>query len=188
MKARPILRVTFIRTFFLLTIICTTSCIKNNPIENTLKNETFSTNDKEQMEAYFFIATANLSKVIISKSQIAQQKASKSIIKQLSRKIENHQSNLLQDVAKIANKRLVIVTEINNSNKLELYKLIDASDISFDKAYLNSLTESLSGQIETLESVARETNDEVILKLVLHYLPELYQFLRETEQIKKQIN
>jgi len=188
MKARPILRATFLTTFFLFLIISTTSCKEKNQMETSLKNETFNTNDKEQMEAYFFIATANLSKVIISKSQIAQQKASKSIIKQLSRKIENHQSNLLQDVAKIANKRLVIVTEINNSNKLELYKLIDASDISFDKAFMNSLVESLNEQIETLESVSKETNDEVILKLVLHYLPELYQFLRETEQIKQTIN
>jgi len=184
----PILRATILRSFFLFPIIFTTSCIKNNPIENSLKSETFNTNDKEKMEAYFFIATANLSKVIISKSQIAQQKASKSIIKQLSRKIENHQGILLQDVAKMANKRLVIVTEINNSNKLELYKLIDASNISFEKAFMNSLVESLIEQIETLESISKETNDEVILKLVLHYLPELYQFLRETEQIKQQIN
>jgi len=53
---------------------------------------------------------------------------------------------------------------------------------------MNSLVESLNEQIETLESVSKETNDEVILKLVLHYLPELYQFLRETEQIKQTIN
>jgi uncharacterized protein DUF4142 len=188
MKARLIPKAPYLRIFFLFPIICITSCKHNNPIENTLKNETFSTNDKEQMEAYFFIATANLSKVIISKSQIAQQKASISIIKHLGRKIENHQSNLLHDVAKIANKRLVIVTEINNSNKLELYKLIDASDVSFDKAFMNSLLESLNEQIEALESVSKETNDEVILKLVLHYLPELYRFLRETELIKQQIN
>ena len=184
----PMLRATFLSLFFLFLMICTTSCKKSDPIENTFKNETFNTNDKEQMEAYFFIATANLSKVIISKSQIAQQKASQSIIKQLSRKIEDHQSNLLQDVAKIANKRLVIVTEINNSNKLELYKLIDASDVSFDKAYMDSLLESLNEQTAAFESVSKETNDEVILKLVLHYLPELYQLLRETEQIKQQIN
>lgn len=184
----PMLRATFLRVFFLFIVICITSCKKNNPIENTLKNETFNTNDKEQMEAYFFIATANLSKAIISKSQIAEQKASKSIIKQLSRKIENHQNNLLKDIAKIANKRLVIVTEINNSSKLELYKLIDTNVAHFDKVYLNSLLESLNEQIKTLESVSKETNDEVILKLVLHYLPEMYQLLRETEQIKQQIN
>jgi hypothetical protein len=188
MKAMPILRATFLSIFFLFIIICTTSCKKINPIETNLKNETFNKNDKEQMEAYFFIATANLSKAIISKSQIAQQKTSKRIIKQLSRKVENHQTNLLKDIAKMANKRLVIVTEINNSNKLELYKLIDTNVSKFDKVYVNSLLESLNEQIERLASVSKETNDEVILKLVLHYLPELYQFLRETEQIKKQIN
>jgi predicted outer membrane protein len=188
MKAMPILRATFLKIFFLLIILCNTSCNKNNLIESNFKNEAFNTNDQEQMEAYFFIATANLSKAIISKSQIAEQKTSKSIIKQLSRKIENHQNNLLRDIAKIANKRLVIVTEINNSSKLELYKLTDTNAASFDKVYLNSLLESLNEQIEALESVSKETNDEVILKLVLHYLPEMYQLLRETEQIKQQIN
>jgi predicted outer membrane protein len=188
MRAMPMLRATFLRVFFLFILICTTSCKKNNQIENTLKNETFNKNDREQTEAFFFIATANLSKAIISKCQLAQQKASKSIIRQLSRKIENHQNNLLKDIAKMANKRLVIVTEINNSSKLELYKLIDSNETNFDKVYVDSMLESLNEQVDTLESVSKETNDEVILKLVLQYLPELYQFLRETEQIKQQIN
>jgi len=185
----PLLGARILRVFFLLIMICTTSCKKNNPIENTLKIETSTTDDNEQMEAYFFIATATLSKSIISKSQIAQKKTSDSIIRQISRKIENHQIELLHQVAAIANKRLIIVTDINNNtNKLNLYKLIDSNDASFNKVYMNSLTESLNKQIETFESVSNRTNDEVILKLVLHYLPELYQFLRETEQIKSKIN
>lgn len=185
----PLLRATNLKVFFLLIITCTSSCKKNNPIENTLKNEAFSTTDKEQMDAYFFIATATLSNSIISKSQIAQQKTSDSIIRQISKKIENHQTELLQEVATIANNRLIIVTDINNNaNKLDLYKLMDTNDASFNKVYLSSIKESLNKEIETFESVYKRTTDEVILKLVLRYLPKMYQFLRETEQIKQQIN
>lgn len=181
----PLLRATILRVIFLLIIICTSSCKQNNPIENSLKNVTFNTTDKEQMDAYFFIATATLSNALISKSQIAQQKTSDSIIRQISKKIENHQTELLQEVAAIANKRLIIVTDINNNaNKLDLYKLIDTNDASFNKVYLSSLKESLNKQIETFESVNKRTSDEVILKLVLRYLPKMHQFLRETEQIK----
>ncbi|KUJ59716.1 hypothetical protein AR687_21875 [Flavobacteriaceae bacterium CRH] len=187
MRTMPLLRATILGVFFLLIMICTSSCKKNNPIQNTLKNQTFNTDDKEQMEAYFFIATATLSNAIISKSQVAQQKTSDSIIKQVSKKIENHQTELLHEVTALANKRLIIVTDINNNvNKLDLYKLIDTNDASFNKVYMNSITESLDKQIETFESVYKRTNDEVILKLVLRYLPKLYQLLRETEQIKKQ--
>jgi hypothetical protein len=185
----PLLRAPILRVFFLLIILCTSSCKKNNPIENNLKNQTFNVDDKEQMEAYFFIATATLTNSIISKSLIAQQKTSDSIIKQISKKIENHQTELLHEVTAIANKKLIIVTDINNNaNKLDLYKLIDSNDASFNNVYLSLLKDSLNKQIETFESVYKRTNDEVILKLVLRYLPKLYQFLRETEQIKQQIN
>lgn len=162
------------------------SCKKNNPIETSLKNETFTKNEKEEIEAFFFIATANVSKSIISKSQIAQQKSSDINIQELSEKIEFQQSNLLEEVNKMANKKLIIITEINPTHKTDLYDLIDAADIGFKKAYLNSMSQSLNEQINLFESISKETNDKTILKLVLQYLPGQYQLLRETERINRE--
>ena len=94
---------------------------------------------------------------------------------------------MLQEVTKLANRKLIIITEINATHKRDLYDLIDADEVSFNQAYLNSIQESLHEEINLLESISKETNDQTILKLVLQYLPEQYQFLRETEKIKKVI-
>lgn len=164
-----------------------TSCQKNNPIETNLKNEVFIQSDREHTEAYFLIATASLSKSVISKSQVAQQKSSDSTIREISRKLENHQNLLLQEVTKMANRRLVIVTDIDAYNKQDLYDLIDTNKTNFDEAYLDSTIESLDSQITLFESISKDTNDKMILQLILQYLPTDYQLLREAKQIKEQI-
>ncbi|MFH6992437.1 DUF4142 domain-containing protein [Flavobacterium sp. FlaQc-48] len=189
MKAAPRIKATIFRVLFLLAItVCMASCKKINPVEISLKNETFTKTEKEEIEAFFFIATANVSKSIISKSQIAQQKSSDFTILELSKKIEINQNQLLQDISEMANRKLVIITEINATHKIDLYDLIDASSTDFNATYLNSVTESLQEQIKLLESISRETNDKTILKLVLQYLPEQYQILREMQKIKNEIN
>ena len=187
MTAKRKVKAFFLRVFFLLIIIMYTSCQKNNPIETSFKNEVFIKSDKEHTEAYFLTATAGISKSVISKSQVAQQKSSESSIREISRKLENQQNLLLLDVTKMANSRLVIVTDIETIHKQDLYDLIDKDKTNFDKAYLDSVIESLEAQIKLFESISKDTNDKMILKLVLQYLPTDYQFLRETKQIKEQI-
>ena len=184
MNAKLLLKSLFFKiAFVVLGVTFFESCNKNDTTKNTI----FTDNVKEEKEAYFFIATVNVSKKMISKSQIAQQKCSDSTIQDVSKKIEIHQNQLLQEVTKLANRKLIIITEINATHKRDLYDLIDADEISFNQAYLNSIQESLHEEINLLESISKETNDQTILKLVLQYLPEQYQFLRETEKIKKVI-
>ncbi|WP_428231632.1 DUF4142 domain-containing protein [Flavobacterium sp.] len=172
----------------MIIIVCVASCKKTNPIENSLKNEAFTKTEKEEIEAFFFIATANVSKSIISKSEIAQQKSSDFTIQELSKKIESEQTEILQEVSKMANQKLIIITEINATHKRDLYDLIDATNTDFNKTYLNSMITSLKEQIGLFESISKETNDKAILKLVLHYLPEQYQILREMQRISNEIN
>ncbi|MDX6188423.1 DUF4142 domain-containing protein [Flavobacterium sp. FlaQc-52] len=189
MKAKPDVKASILRVFFLLIMtLCISSCKESDSIETTLKNEVFIKSDKEHTEAYFLIATANIGKSIISKSQIAEQKSSQSSIREISKRIESHQNLLLEDINKMANNRLVIVTDINANNTPGLRELIDKNDVDFDEAYLNSIAKLLEQQIKLFESISKDTNDRVILKFVLQYLPENYQFLRETAQIREQIN
>lgn len=190
MKANPVLKVTFLKALFLLIMIFVSSCRKSNSIENTLKkNETFTKNEKEEVEAFFFIATANVGKTIISKSQIAQQKSSENSIVILGKKIEKHQTSLLQEVTELANKKLLIISEINATHRRDTYDLITAKNSSdFNKVYLNAMKKCLEEQIESLETVSKETNDKAILKLVLKYLPEQFDLLREVEQKIKERN
>jgi hypothetical protein len=44
----------------------------------------------------------------------------------------------------------------------------------------------LTQQIKLFEKISKETDDQMVLKLTLQYLPEQYQLLRETEQIKSE--
>lgn len=189
MRATSILKGTFFKVCFFLIIICVSSCKKNNPIETTLKkNETFAKNEKEETEAFFFIAVANVSKTIISKSKIAQQKSSESSIVILSLKIETQQNRLLEDINELANKRLIIISEIDAAHRRDTYNLVNVNAFDFDTVYLNSMKEYLEDQIELLESISKQTNDKTILKLVLTYLPEQFDLLRETElNLKKEI-
>lgn len=183
MKAIPRVKAFFLRTIFLLCVLVfVSSCKKNYPVATSLKNEAFTKNEKEEIEAFFFIAAANASQTIISKSQIAQQKSSDNNILEVSKQIEINQNQLLQEITTLANKKLIIITEINATHKRDLYDLIDASETNFNAAYLNSMNASLEEEIRLLESISKETNDQIILEMVLQYLPKQYEFVREIQK------
>ena len=125
---------------------------------------------------------------MISKSQIAQQKALHIEVKELSKKIETEQYNVLQNITKIANKKLIIITEINAAGNQDLYELMKADKSNFDKIYLNAMTDALAEEIGLLEKITKDTKDVGILKLVNSFLPKQYELLKLTEKFKKEIN
>jgi predicted outer membrane protein len=177
-----------IKAIFVFTIMTTIlSCKKNETFEKAPDNEVFSNNNSEEIDAYFLIATANISKAIISKSQIAQQKCQDKRIKSLSSKIETNQNELLHEITKMANQKLIVIlnTDEKESND-DLYSLIDATKANFDKAYIDLIIESISDQIELLKSITRETNDTDIIKLSIKYLPTQYRFLDESKALRKE--
>lgn len=187
MKAISPLKASIFKVFFLLVLLlCIMSCRKINPIENTFKNQAFAITEREETEAYFFISTANASKSIISKSQIAQQKSSDAIIQELSKRIEIQENQVLDEISKIATLKLIVVTEINATHKRDLYNLIDANGSEFNDVYLDAMKNALCDQIELFETISKKTNDKQILELVLRFLPEQYKLLRETQRVKKQ--
>lgn len=189
MKTIPLLKASFFKVFFLLIIIiCFPFCGKKSQRENSIKKEAFNKSKVEEVETSFFIEMGNIVNSMISKSQIAQQKSSESKILEISKKIENHQNQLLQKVTEMANKKLIIITDINASHKDELSELNNKNGVNFNKAYLNVMATALTQQIKLFEKISKETNDQSILKLVLEYLPEQYQLLRETEQITMNFN
>ncbi|PXY42448.1 hypothetical protein DMB65_03620 [Flavobacterium cheongpyeongense] len=179
----------FLKTVFIAILTVTISSCNENDKPEKVNNKYTLIKNTEEIEAYFFVAVAGLTKSIISKTHLAKHKSSQNSIKVVSTKIENHQMFLLQEISEIATRKLIIINEINTSatNK-ELYRLVSKREIDFDKEYLNSITNSLSEIIKLFESMAKETNDTVILKLVTHHLPKQYELLRETEKIKKGIN
>ncbi|MCV9928382.1 DUF4142 domain-containing protein [Flavobacterium sp. LS1R49] len=178
-------RLLLIKATFAIAIMTTmSSCKKNEVLEKTSNNGVFSKDDSEEIDAYFLIATANISKAIISKSQIAQQKCQDEKLKQLSSEIESNQNEFLQEITKMANKKLIIITndEIDANN--DLYTLIDATKATFDIAYINLIIESIEDQIELLKSISKETKDTDILKFAVKYLPKQYEFLQESKALK----
>ena len=177
-----------IKAFFVFAILTTMlSCKKNEAFEKTADKDIFSKNNSEEIDAYFLVATANISKAIISKSQIAQQKCQDIRIKRLSSKIETNQNELLREITTMASKKLVIIlnTDEKQSND-DLYTLIGTNKADFDKAYIDLIIESISDQIELLKSITRETNDTDIIKLSIKYLPTQYRFLDESKALKKE--
>ncbi|SHM83842.1 DUF4142 domain-containing protein [Flavobacterium saccharophilum] len=178
----PIFKVLFLLIF----TICFSSCGKKNQQTNSFKKEAFNKSNNEELENSFFIEMGNVMNSMISKSQVAQQKSSDNKIVEVSKKIADHQIQLLQQVTEMANKKLIIITDINAAHKQELTELSNTTGSSFNDAYLSSMTAALDQQIKLLEQISKRTNDQLILKLVLQYLPEQYQLLRETEQIKNE--
>jgi len=179
----------FLKTICIVILIITIPSCKKNENFEMVNSKYVLTKNSEEIEAYFFIATANVTKSIISKSQLAQHKSVKNTIKDVSIKIENNQNLLLQEINKIAVKKLIIINEINSTVTPEdIYELVDKREVSFDKSYINSIIKSLSEQIELFESISKQTEDMETLNLVVHYLPKQYEFLREAKKIKKEIN
>ncbi|WP_343697345.1 DUF4142 domain-containing protein [Flavobacterium sp.] len=186
-KTISVAKVTVLKVLFLSVTAGILSCNRKNGFENNTlesaikKTETFAQNETEETEAYFFVETANIGKTIISKSQVAQQKSSDKSIVILGKKIEDNQNKMLQEITELANKKLIIISEINAAHRRDTYELITANSSDFNTVYLNSIKECLKQQINLLEIVSKETNDKIILKLVLKYLPEQFDLLRETE-------
>lgn len=181
----PLIKSPILETIFLsIVLVSFSSCNrKEMQKESVLTKNTFSMNFKEKTETYFFIETANVSHSLISKSQIAQKRSENSIL-EINKKIEEQQNQLLRKVTEMANQKLIVISDISATHKRDLYKLTDADETDFNKTYLNSISESLSEQINLFETISTETNDEKILKLVLQFLPEQYQLLREIERTK----
>ncbi|CAD0006375.1 DUF4142 domain-containing protein [Flavobacterium salmonis] len=179
----------FLKTAFIVIATITISSCNENENLKKVDNKYVLTKNPEEIKTYFFTATAEITKSIISKTQLAQNKSLNNAIKSVSIKIENSQNLLLQDISKTAVEKLIIINEINTrvANK-DLYQLTAKKEMDFDYAYINSIIKSLSGMIKLFESIARETSDVAVLKLITHYLPKQYEFLRETEKIKKEIN
>lgn len=184
----PILKTIFFTVVF---VSCSSCNRKEAQKENILKNENLSINhknlsvyeNKEKTESYFFLETSNVSHSLISKSQVAQKRSESSIV-ELSKKIEDQQNLMLKKITEVANKKLIVISDISVTHKRDLYKLMEANNNDFNKTYLNSISESLSEQIKLFESISAETEDETILKLVLQFLPTQYQLLREIEKTK----
>jgi hypothetical protein len=187
MKTIPLLKASIFKVLFLLIFIVSfSSCGKKNQQSNSFKKEAFNKSNNEELENSFFIEMGNIVNSMISKSQVAQQKSSEIKIVEVSKKIADHQIQLLKQVTEMANKKLIIITDINAAHKDELTALNNTDASGFNKAYLSSMTTALDQQIKLFEQISKKTNDQLILKLVLQYLPEQYQLLRETEQIKSE--
>lgn len=183
------LKSSFLKTICIVILITAISSCKKNESLEKVNSKYVLTKNSEEIEAYFFIATANVTKSIISKSQLAQHRSSKNTIKDVSIKIENNQNLLLQEINKIAVKKLIITNEINSTVTPEdIYELVDRRQVGFDKSYINSIIKSLSEQIDLFESISKTTEDMEILNLIIDYLPKQYEFLREAKKIKKEIN
>ena len=183
----PLSNTSFLKTGFIVIILGSfLSCKENEPIEKaTSKKDVLTKKNKEEIDAYFFIAASNVTKSIIAKSQLAQHRSVTVSVKNISAIIENNQNLLLQDINKETLKKLIITTDVNsNIANADLYKLIDTVDVNFDKAYIDSTVKSLSEQIKLFESISKETQDASILKLVLYYLPKQYGLLREAKKIQ----
>lgn len=182
MNAKLLLKSLFFKiAFVVLGVTFFESCNKNDTTKNTI----FTDNVKEEKEAYFFIATVNVSKKMISKSQIAQQKGSQIKVVELSKKIENQQNKIFQEITKIANKKLIIITEINAAGNQDLYELMNTTQKKFDESYLNSMSDSLTEEIELFRTITKETKDVAILKLINEFLPIQFEHLKEIEELKK---
>ncbi|MGO4770621.1 hypothetical protein ACEN2I_03075 [Flavobacterium sp. W22_SRS_FK3] len=174
--------------FILVTIVSIGSCEKNERFKKKDIKNVLTTKNNDETEVYFFTSLANTSQSIILKSQLAQYKSLEQKTKDIGFEIENSQTLLLQDIKKLTFRKLIIITDLNTAIiNDDFYKQTDTANANFDKIYINSIINLLYKQIELLETITKETNDTVILKLVTHYLPKQYEFLRKTKRIKNQL-
>ena len=183
----PFAKISFLKAGFIVIILGSfLSCKENESIvKGIIKKDVLLNKSQEEIDTHFFIVTSNVAESIITKSQLAQKKALKNTVRQISRVIENNQNLLLLDIHKESLKKLILTTEANLTvQNDDLNKLIDTADENFDKAYINSIIKSLSEQIKNFESISNETQDTSILKLVLYYLPKQYELLRQANKIQ----
>jgi len=189
MKTPLLSELFFFRIAFSVVILFSaTGCKKNEFSENDAKIETLKNNALEEKETYFFSAIANLSKKIISKSQIAQQRTVQNKVKELSIQLEQEQNNVFQKINKIATKKLIIITEVNTTGNDDLYELMNTEDWNFDKQYLSEVANAIAEEIELVRNIRKETKDSIVLRLANEVIPQQYKLLGEIKKLEIEIN
>lgn len=169
--------------FFLM--IINFACDYKNKPSNTFKIGIEEFNVNQNVEAQFLIRIANLSKKIIAANDIAISKSNNEEIKKLSIEVKNEQQSLLDDITKLANNNLIIITELNSNNITKSKNtLIIRHENNFDDYYVDYLFFVINQEVEIFEEIILETKDAEIKKIVDSAIPKYQKFLQQLYNFK----
>ena len=173
--------------FLFLFLFSTAACEQKRKLSNKLKIDTEEFNINQNSEAQFLINTSNLSKNIIAATEMAISKSTNQDIIQFSIELKKEQQLLLEDVNKLANNNLIIITELNSNDvKKNRSNIIVSQETNFEEQYIDYLFFALDQEIKFFEEIILQTQDVDIKNFVNDAIPKQEEFIEQMYNLKNE--
>ena len=163
-------------------LLSTTSCNKfkgkdSKMVANQLNEEKFHELE-DKKNAAFLVEAAEIHMNEMYLAQLVQQEGKQIDVKELGKLIEKINSNALNNLTGLANKKSISIPTSTTLQGLEALKFLNKkSGIEFDKEYCDMIVASQKRSILLFEEIVDQSNDPEIKILAFCTLPNLRKHL-----------
>jgi predicted outer membrane protein len=118
---------------------------------------------------------------------MAISKSTNQDIIQFSIELKKEQQLLLEDVNKLANNNLIIITELNSNDvKKNRSNIIVSQETNFEEQYIDYLFFALDQELKFLEEIILQTQDVDIKNFVNDAIPKQEEFIEQMHNFKNE--
>lgn len=144
---------------------------------------------KDQENAAFLVASAEIYLREIKLGQLVQRKASQTDVRELGKMNEEFNTNQLMSLIKLAKVKSVSIPTSPNFSSEETYThLANQTGQTFDNMYCDEMIANQSKSIRFFEKIISETNDKAVKDFATESLPEMEQLLSYAMMCQKHSN
>jgi putative membrane protein len=140
-------------------------------------------------DAEFVQAAASGGMMEVQLGKTAQEKASKTQVKEFGRRMQKDHSKANDELKKIAAKKNIkLPAELDDKHKSAVDKLSKLKGDEFDREYMDAMVDDHKEDIEKFEKQADKGKDLEIKKFAKDHVPVLKKHLDLAEQTRKQVS
>lgn len=177
---------TFVSFFLFSECSCNRAKISETKSIVSQLNDSKFEKRKDQEDAAFLVASAEIYLREIKLGQLAQQKASQTDVRELGKMNEEFNTDQLMSLIKLAKVKSVSIPTSPNFSSEETYvHIANQTEHTFDKTYCDEMVASQIKSIRFFEKIISETSDKIIKDFAIQALPEMEQLLSYAMKCQK---
>lgn len=173
---------TVILLFIFTSITCLWSCEKQDSKMAKLHGNVHNFRSSKTIDANNLVSLAILSKTTIEKNTKLSAESENKRILNFSKAVDKNQNEFLESITKLANSKLIIITNIS-----KIKTNTNTDTITRDALYFYSIEENLNKEIALLNKLKSQTIDAEIHKFAQERLKRQNHMLEQTKRFKYKI-
>lgn len=189
-----LLKITLFQLAIITTaIFCGYSCSTDKKPEDTkevakAQNEELYNDSKKEKDALFLVNAAEINLEEIQIGQLAQQKSKTTDIIAYGKMIEEAHRKSLSELNILAAKKAITIPTSLTDNAQDAYKkLLNVSDVAFDKEFCNMMVSGHKDAIAKFDKASTESKDSDIKTWAIATLPCLNSHLEQAIICQKNV-